>query len=724
VGLTPVPDRWTKRATGGPAPADIDRTEVGRALALWIDPGEHHEVRALPAGRSRLVSGDHLDAAVIKVAEIAGGAGTYLTLNPVDPAIGDRAARQGDARRRAKLLIDFDTIRPDKGRSSTDGEKESARIVLESVRDYLDGLGWPGPVVIDSGNGWHLLYKLDLPSDKLVRAIIKAALAALADRFDVPDAVAIDRAVHDPSRISKLPGTWVRKGEPSEDRPHRMARLVSIPTAWEPVPIEKLKAVAGIADSDAPDTEPPPPTAKSDPGIKKVGGDDDYARSALEREVGRVATAREDRNTRLNTAAFNLGTLVGAQRLPEAEVREKLAAAARAAGLGADGDPEEIDRAITNGLAAGKAKPSDRGSDGARGKAKKPPTATVGPDGRRSYNFALIIRGCDVVPKQVKWLWHNRVPIGFLTLIAGRTGVGKSFTTLDLCARLTRGGEPPDSPGECLDAANVLIISEDPQEYMLAPRLIELGADMRRTAFMTLEAMAAYELSDTNMLDDAYRDAGAPRIIVIDPPTNFLGAKDEHKNAEVRGVLMRVAVLAMRHDLAVVMITHCNKGIKKDMAALDRVIGSIAWASTSRIAHILAPDPDDPGRSLFVCLKNNLGPLPKGIAYRIRTTDALATVEWLGPVDITGDQALNGPGKPRRVVAAEWLIDRFRERLEWPSDDLFHAAREANVSRDAVFEAKAALELPKARQITAENGNRFFVWWVPPDWPPLRRAPK
>ncbi len=92
---------------------------------------------------------------------------------------------------------------------------------------------------------------------------------------------------------------------------------------------------------------------------------------------------------------------------------------------------------------------------------------------------------------------------------------------------------------------------------------------------------------------------------------------------------------------------------------------------------------------------------------------------------MTADEAVNKEGKQSRrsVTAAEWLIERFRERLEWPSDTLFRAASQANVSRNAVFEAKKLLDLPKAKVTTHENGKTEYVWWVPADWPPLTPSP-
>jgi P4 family phage/plasmid primase-like protien len=50
----------------------------------------------------------------------------------------------------------------------------------------------------------------------------------------------VDKAVHNPSRIARIPGTWNRKGPDTPERPHRLATLISVPDPWEPF---KLVAV-------------------------------------------------------------------------------------------------------------------------------------------------------------------------------------------------------------------------------------------------------------------------------------------------------------------------------------------------------------------------------------------------------------------------------------------------------------------------------------------------
>jgi hypothetical protein len=124
--------------------------------------------------------------------------------------------------------------------------------VAREVRRTLRAEGWPEPVLADSGNGYHLLYRIDLPADDAFETLpdgqvvkrngettelVRACLKALAARFDTPE-VAIDTGVFDAPRICKLYGTMARKGEPTEDRPHRYSRVVDLPATLDVVPPE------------------------------------------------------------------------------------------------------------------------------------------------------------------------------------------------------------------------------------------------------------------------------------------------------------------------------------------------------------------------------------------------------------------------------------------------------------------------------------------------------
>ena len=155
----------------------------------------------------------------------------------------------GDIVARHWLLIDCDPQRP-AGISATDAEHDAA---VERCRQIWSELhynhGWPEPIGADSGNGAHLLYRVDLPVDD--GGLIQRCLSALAAQFD-DDTVKVDTGVFNPARIWKLYGTLACKGDSTTDRPHRMSRILSSPDTPVVVTRAQLEELASEAPQPAP----------------------------------------------------------------------------------------------------------------------------------------------------------------------------------------------------------------------------------------------------------------------------------------------------------------------------------------------------------------------------------------------------------------------------------------------------------------------------------------
>ena len=84
----------------------------------------------------------------------------------------------------------------------------------------------------------------------------------------------------------------------------------------------------------------------------------------------------------------------------------------------------------------------------------------------------------EVEREQLDWLWPGRIPLGKLTLLAGDPGLGKSFVTLDLAARVSRGAPWPDLPLLKQTPADVLLFNaEDDLADTIAPRLDKAEAN-------------------------------------------------------------------------------------------------------------------------------------------------------------------------------------------------------------------------------------------------------
>lgn len=150
------------------------------------------------------------------------GFNIYTTMNPIKPNLQGGSAKDKDILHRSLLLIDIDRAGATKN-PATDDDIKAAKSLAKEVAKHLADIGWPKPVQVMSGNGWHLYYKLDqLSNDDDTTELIKRVLNQLAKRFNNCN-VNIDTVVYNASRITKVPGTIMRKGEEAPDRPFRQA---------------------------------------------------------------------------------------------------------------------------------------------------------------------------------------------------------------------------------------------------------------------------------------------------------------------------------------------------------------------------------------------------------------------------------------------------------------------------------------------------------------------
>ena len=228
---------------------------ISEAMGVLLEPKSVAELRA-PGAQGRTVSGyfdDHSRLAKAAAGLSERAPGVYVTLNPVRPELLARAVnkvvqfaknttRDSDILSRRWLGLDFDPVRPP-GISSTEAEHEAALERARRCTDWLSAKGWPAPVSADSGNGAHLLYRLDIPHDAERTDLVKHCLQALALLFD-DDQVIVDLSTYNASRIWKVYGTLAAKGDNTPDRPHRLARLLDVPSRVEVVSSELLAQLA------------------------------------------------------------------------------------------------------------------------------------------------------------------------------------------------------------------------------------------------------------------------------------------------------------------------------------------------------------------------------------------------------------------------------------------------------------------------------------------------
>lgn len=179
-------------------------------------------------------------------------ANIYYTINEVKSACASRdqfnrfrqvrgtATSKQDIEHRWWLPIDVDCERPS-GVSSTDEEKAKAHKKAQDVFVFLRDNGFSTPVVCDSSSGYHLLYPIDMNNTQESEDCIKAFLEILSSNF-TDESVKIDVVLHDANRILRLSGTYGRKGRSTNDRPHRLAKILSVPSEIKRMEIGQINA--------------------------------------------------------------------------------------------------------------------------------------------------------------------------------------------------------------------------------------------------------------------------------------------------------------------------------------------------------------------------------------------------------------------------------------------------------------------------------------------------
>jgi hypothetical protein len=215
-----------------------DPVEIRRGISLLFDPRDVVEVR-IPKTRAGVVAGyfeDHSALAVcIEAADAKYGAtGIYYVLNPFDRALLGRAYNRlkeqaeyttadNNILRRKWLPVDLDPVRP-AGISSSDEEHAAAIARAQVIASDMEG-EWGRPILADSGNGAHLLYRIDLQNTQTSLASVSAALAQLDRRYS-DSAVKVDLTSTNAARIWKAYGRVARKGDSIPGRPHRLSRIL------------------------------------------------------------------------------------------------------------------------------------------------------------------------------------------------------------------------------------------------------------------------------------------------------------------------------------------------------------------------------------------------------------------------------------------------------------------------------------------------------------------
>lgn len=327
----------------------------------------------------------------------------------------------------------------------------------------------------------------------------------------------------------------------------------------------------------------------------------------------------------------------------------------------------------------------------------------------------------DVQAMAVHWLWPYYMPQGKLTLLEGDPEVGKTWLSMDVMARLTRGEALPwfsdqtPSPHLMTPRFVVYMQAEDGVADTIRPRFDALGGDPSRLILLHGQrANGSKEeepitLQDISVIESVLKRY-EPALLVVDPLQAYLGARvDMHRANQTRPILTALSRLAEQYGCAVLCLRHLSKASQD--RTLYRGLGSIDFAAAARSVLLAGFDPEDPQRQSRVLIhaKSSLAPQGQSLSYEIRE----GRFVWLGPSTMTAERFFARPRDEEEQSDLDEATEFLRLLLAngpLASQEIRKEAKKEGISEATLRRAKKQAGVKSLRAGAESRGQGRGMW--------------
>lgn len=317
----------------------------------------------------------------------------------------------------------------------------------------------------------------------------------------------------------------------------------------------------------------------------------------------------------------------------------------------------------------------------------------------------------DDVLGDVRWLWQDWVPFGFLTLLVGEPGCGKSLVALDGVRIVTTPDRWPLMETGPMSASLACWVETESSQQLLNIRSKSMGIQRNR---ILLPGFHDDLLGQPDMMlkEDQERltnlvHYNKPALVVVD---SLGGAhtRGENKIEEVRPMLSFLADLARDEGVAILAVHHVRKRSGNDDFEIttDRVRGSSGFNAFAR--SILALEVNPGGRDATLrCIKANLTVKPTPIIVTIhsdkhRNPQKLEYSKWQAPE----------PKKTKKQRVADWVWDYLSANGKTNFGDLVKIAGEHGYTRGILYDARDVLG--DSLEVTGDGRSSYWNVMVNP----------
>lgn len=263
----------------------------------------------------------------------------------------------------------------------------------------------------------------------------------------------------------------------------------------------------------------------------------------------------------------------------------------------------------------------------------------------------------EVTPEEHEWLWHQRLELGEVTLLAGPGGIGKSTIVAEIMAAVTGGCPFPGGARVEVPGGVVLLNAEGSLSKVVRPRLERAGAVLDRVRAIEPAdgcglVRLTQDLDELAVLIEKHADT---RLVVIDPFGRYIGGNDRNSNDEMTEVMSLLdARIVRQFNVALLLVHHMSK--RQEGTSSERVMGASAITNSARMVWTVSKDPADQSIRYLACSKSNHGPDRWSYPYRLDGTPP--RIEWLQEEGKGADELIAPPppSKDQRDAEARDII--------------------------------------------------------------------
>lgn len=329
-------------------------------------------------------------------------------------------------------------------------------------------------------------------------------------------------------------------------------------------------------------------------------------------------------------------------------------------------------------------------------------------------------------------IWKGRIPQYAPTVLAGDSGIGKSFMAIHLAAQYSNGTLEGDCEGI---PRNVIYVDLDNGSAQnTAFRVKSAGANPDYIKFPVIDLgngetempTSGEILNNLESCLEQYPDS----LVILDPASNLLEGKNDSAD-DVSKFMRNFQCVAEKTKTTFLLVAHTNKGGGR---AGDKILGSVKWKAGARSMLLMAAN-EEKGTTVLSHVKSNDTELAEDTEYKITENKVsldgidktVGVLQYVGVSSISAEALINKqPASFEETTKTGFLVSFFRNyfrgqtssaednKLFQEAGEAFYAQYGETLSRSTYQRAKTKAHLKTGQRNVGESWIVYPEGKTPP----------